>query len=109
MTSNIKDMLKNLTPTPTPFHVPSWNSEVLIRALTEKERKGVAEMIENENLPHEDMVKAVCKIALVTPDGTPVYDGDEEFPDNLWFGGFTEINTAITQLTLGTFEAAKKN
>lgn len=108
MSRNIKDLLANLRPAPTPYHVPSWGVEVLIRALTEAERKQFSEN-ESDDHSHDNRIKAVCKTAMVNPDGSSVYGDSEDFPDNLTFGGFSEIHSAVVRLTLGTYEESKKS
>lgn len=108
MSKNIKDMLANLRPAPTPFHVKAWGVEVFIRALTESERQKFSEN-ESEDVSHDDRIKSVCRTALVNPDGSPLYGDNEDFPSSLWFGGFSEIHSAVVKLTLGTFEQAKKS
>lgn len=105
--SDIKDMLMNLKPQPTPFHAKSWGADLHIRALTERERRAFSDF-DNPELSHEERIKRVCLAAIVRETGVPVFDSIEEM-DGLWFGGFTEVYNAVVQLTLGTFEEAKKN
>lgn len=102
-------MLLNFRPAPTPFHVPSWDRDVFIRALTEAERKTFSDQEDEISGDNNERIKEICKIGLVFPDGSPVFEDSERLPDNLTLGGFYEIHQAIFQLTLGTFEQAKKN